>query len=233
MMYGNTVSGNTVSGNAIFKTVENLPGDFDSLSELKLEPICKGRSAAIMTDGSIVRSTSVYQQAPYKWANRYLDICKDQKANNAMIELYTDEYRIMAYHSDLALDLVPDSEIGIYSYYPDNTTERRKLVIKDKSSGEIKEIIMHDRTAVIFDTNTNSKFVHKIVGRGGWLGITMRLSNTYIKDIKGVATKEERVEFLKLRKKENISLDFTWGLIPYTLSPSDLMPVQDSLLDSS
>lgn len=219
----------------MFRIVTGLPGDFSKLNKLELEQICKGRSAAIMTDGSIVRSTTIYQKAPYKWDASYLPAV-DEKFNNAMIELYTDEYRTMKFHSDLALDLVPKSYIGIYSCYPSGSTDRRKLVVKNKLTGEITDIALEDKTMVLFDTDTNSQYLHKITGRGVWFGITFRLSNTYADGLR-LATDEEKKEFLRLRKLENKSLDFKWDSIEYTLSPGDLqgdlLVVQDNHLSSN
>ena len=210
----------------MFKVITGLAGDFSKLSELKLEKICNGRSAAIMTDGSIVRSTTIYQQAPYKWNSSYFPSI-DEKFNNAMIEMYTDEYRTMKYHSDLSIDLVPGSYIGIYSCYPVNSIARRILVVKNKKTGLTSEITLEDKTMVLFDTYTNLKYLHKITGRGVWLGITFRLSNTYVDKLR-LATNEEKKEFLRMRRLENQNIDFKWDSIDYTLSPSDLLSVQDN-----
>lgn len=215
----------------MFKVVEGLTGDFSKLSKIKLEEICNGRSAAIMTDGSIVRSTSIYQSAPYKFSNDVLSLIpQDMKFNNAMIELYTDEYRTMKYHSDLALDLVDGSYIGIYSCYPDESSNKRKLMVKNKSTNATEEIELKNKSMVIFDTSVNSKYLHKIIGRGIWLGITFRLSKTY--KVERLASPDEKKEFLKLRGMENRDVDFKWGEIEYTLSPSDLLEAQDNLLGS-
>lgn len=215
----------------MFKVITGLTGDFSKLNQLKLEKVCNGRSAAIMTDGSIVRSTTIYQQAPYKWNSSYFSSI-DEKFNNAMIEMYTDEYRTMKYHSDLSLDLVPGSYIGIYSCYPVDSVNRRKLVVKSKKTGLTSEITLEDKTMVLFDTYTNLKYLHKITGRGVWLGITFRLSNTYVDKLR-LATDEEKKEFLRIRRLENQNMDFKWDSIDYTISPSDLLLARDSPLDSN
>lgn len=44
---------------------------------------------------------------------------------------------------------------------------------------------------VLFDTDTNSQYLHKIIGRGVWFGITFRLSNTYADGLR-LATDEEK-----------------------------------------
>jgi hypothetical protein len=138
----------------------------------------------------------------------------------------------MKYHSDLSIDLVPGSYIGIYSCYPVNSIARRILVVKNKKTGLTSEITLEDKTMVLFDTYTNLKYLHKITGRGVWLGITFRLSNTYVDKLR-LATDEEKKEFLRIRRLENQNIDFKWDSIDYTISPSDLLLARDSPLDSN
>lgn len=144
-----------------------------------------------------------------------------------MIEVYTSEYKTMGYHSDLAIDLVEGSSICIYSCYPNYSNnsdkKQRKLMIKDKITKEIVEMPLLDGHCVVFNTDTNRKYLHKIVGDCDWLGITFRLSKTYAKDLR-LANDDEKKEFFRLRGIENKETDFKWGgNINYTINPGDLM----------
>lgn len=168
--------------------------------------------------------------------------CSKLTFNNALIEIYSSGYRTMGFHSDQALDLELNSHICIFSCYnnPD-TTNLRKLVVKNKDTLEINTIILDHNSVVIFSVDTNSKHLHKIILEDNnqpdtsWLGITFRQSKTLISFDNGVpyffptntrlalATEFERKEFYKLRGQENASTDFVYPEINYTISNGDLL----------
>jgi len=165
--------------------------------------------------------------------------------NNAMIEIYDSTYRKMGSHSDQALDLADDSYIAIYSCYEDPaTTNLRKLIVQQKGDDidkQSKILSMHHDSVIFFSTSTNSQHLHKIVldteDSNRWLGITFRLSKTFIKWIDGVPTlthsgipltlanKEESKRFYKFRSEENREVQFNYPELNYTVSPSDLLSV--------
>lgn len=198
---------------------------FEKLQKIKLEDICKGRKAAILVKPEsgltpVIRSTTIYKNKPQLMP----EFLYKENYNNAMIELYTNEYRTMSYHSDLALDLVGD--ICIYSCYPKEEKQRRKLMIKNKTTKEVKEIIMEDNKSITFDLEFNRENLHKIVGTAVWMGITYRKSNTYSNQLR-LATENEKVEFFKLRSLENKNVNFVWPKIDYTICSSELLEAGD------
>jgi hypothetical protein len=167
----------------------------------------------------------------------------DVEFNNAMIEIYNCDYKTMKYHSDQSLDLETDSFICLFSCYSNSqTTNLRKLKIKEKGSEIENEIILKHNSIVMFSTNTNKKYVHKIVLESHskddtqWLGLTLRKSKTLIKFIDEIpyfenntilrfGNDDERREFMKMKGMENQLSDFTYPDINFTISPSDLMKV--------
>ena len=173
-----------------------------------------------------------------------------QHFNNALIEIYESSYSKMGFHSDQALDLEDHSFIGLFSCYehPDEIEESqlRKLVVKNKTTDEEFEIILHHNSAVLFSVEDNKKFQHKIIlnsvpnskkaiGDNKWLGITFRTSKTPIlfknekpcfstgEDLT-IADKDQEAEFFQLRGQENRSLDFVYPNVLYTISSGDMMP---------
>ncbi|MDJ1482357.1 alpha-ketoglutarate-dependent dioxygenase AlkB [Cytophagaceae bacterium YF14B1] len=170
-----------------------------------------------------------------------------QQFNNALIEVYDCSYAKMNYHSDQCLDLATGSYIGVFSCYaqPDQLSEQniRRLLIKDKITNEESEIELNHNSVVLFSSETNTKFQHKIILKPTpngkpivpdikWLGITFRTSKTYIQfndnlpyfvtgDLLELANQEQESEFFKLRGQENRSLDFVYPNLTYTLSLAD------------
>lgn len=168
--------------------------------------------------------------------------------NNALIEIYNNEYTKMKYHSDQCLDIAPDSFIALFSCYekPDEVNKQvlRKLKVRDKVTLKEFEFTLENNSVVFFSIATNSKFQHKIVlepvhhkeavSDNRWLGITFRTSKTFIhfKDDKPyfsdglpleLGNEEQRKAFYMTRGKENKSMDFEYPSITYTLSPSDIL----------
>jgi hypothetical protein len=107
--------------------------------------------------------------------------------NNVMAEIYDGQYRTMGYHSDQALDLDPDSFIGIFSLYDQRASEAdwRVLQVKHKQTGETTDIVLEPYSFILFSVAANQDHVHRIVlrtpnSRAQWLGLTVRQSKTFI-----------------------------------------------------
>ncbi|MGH1517285.1 alpha-ketoglutarate-dependent dioxygenase AlkB [Chryseobacterium sp. JK1] len=173
-----------------------------------------------------------------------------QDFNNALIEIYDSSYTKMGFHSDQALDLKDDSFIGLFSCYdrPEEIEESqlRKLVVKNKTTDEEFEILLHHNSVVLFSVEDNKKFQHKIILNSAsssrkvendnkWLGITFRTSKTHIKfqdekpyfstgEVLTKADQEQEAEFFKLRGQENRLLDFVYPPIFFTISQADTLP---------
>jgi hypothetical protein len=229
---------------------------FNNLSNAtKFENVMNGRKGAVVVENKnnlipIVRTTTKYQLPVQSFEPIHYDIInkikqvvkRDLEFNNALIEIYDNNYKTMSFHSDQSLDLANDSYICIFSCY-DEPTFLRKLVIKDKITNSEIEICLENNSIVLFDISTNYKHLHKIILDSGisnnkWLGITFRLSKTYIKFINEIpyfhntnkilklADEHETKEFYKLRGNENRSIEYTYPEINYTISVSDLMNIK-------
>lgn len=127
------------------------------------------------------------------------------RLNNALVEVYDNNYTKMGFHSDQAQDLAPGSYIAVYSSYenPDQPPTR-KLVVEEKVTGARDggggdstkpfrfEVLLRHHSVVVWSLDTNRRFIHKIVldldKRTGqptapenrWLGFTMRTSDTFV-----------------------------------------------------
>lgn len=171
-----------------------------------------------------------------------------QNFNNALIEVYDASYSKMGFHSDQALDLENNSFIALFTCYeqPEKLEEShlRKLIIKDKTTEEESEIVLHHHSVVLFSVETNKRFQHKIIlnlppnskmiNDNKWLGITFRTSKTCIEFRDGIpyfstgtlfslANADQESEFFKLRGQENRELDFVYPNLQYTISNADLL----------
>lgn len=212
----------------------------DLIDGIIFEDMIKGRRGSILVNDinniPIVRSTTKYKNKVQKLIANHFELIKsikketkieDLEFNNAMIELYTEEYSTMGFHSDQSLDLKEGSYICLFSCYND-IENLRTLRIKNKLTHEINDIILENNSIVIFSLDTNSKYLHKIIlennkEKSNWLGITFRLSKTFSKEIKlKLADEKETKEFYKMRSNENLMTYFKYPLIDYTISPSDL-----------
>lgn len=231
------------------------------------EQITKGRLGATLVDYNsadptslipLVRTTTSYKNAASCFQPIHYELVSKIKAkfdfveaNNALIEIYNDEYRTMGFHSDQALDLVKESYICVYSCYsdPSKLTEYnvRKLKIREKNadlSTNTEQLSMDHNSIIVFSTSTNRCFQHKIVldapTSPNWLGITFRLSKTKIRFVDNVpyfndtdktqtkrlvlATKDQEKIFYKCRSLENQHIDYEYSSeIDYTVSVSDLL----------
>lgn len=176
----------------------------------EFEHITDGRVGAVVADFKdnfipLVRTTTKYEKPTQKFTNLHYELVErikrfsakpDLKLNNALIEIYDDNYRKMGFHSDQALDLEDDSYIAVYSCYKNpmkSAVNPRKLVVKKKvpkgESSKCFKIDMHHDTVILFSTKTNREHLHKIVLEGNkfdenkWLGMTFRLSKTFVQNI--------------------------------------------------
>lgn len=246
------------------KYILNLSNDsFDQLSScIQFENITDGRKGAVLAQINsmipIVRTTTIYKYPIQNFQPIHNDLIQQIKDvteyaglnfNNALIEIYDFRYYNMKFHSDQALDLDENSYICVFSCYSEKT-HLRKLKIKEKNkNNDLHEIILDHNSIVIFSVETNRKYLHKIIAekkksgtarQGGaerdkWLGITFRLSKTYIyfrnelpyfysNDEQMISANEQQTkEFYKCRALENSQDNYIYLNINYTISPSDLM----------
>jgi hypothetical protein len=226
---------------------------FDQLSAIQFENIIPGRQGAILANLQddkipIVRSTTSYNNPTQSFLPIHHTIIEDIKSNsqikdlnNAQIEIYDSQYRKMKFHTDQSLDLADNSYICIYSCYDKPKYDVRKLIIKEKQTSKQTEMTLDHNSVIIFSTETNKKHLHKIILQNNnynnlWLGITFRLSKTWIKFINEIpyfesnkqlilANKDEQKELRKLKGLENSKLDYQYPEISYTISTGDLIPM--------
>jgi hypothetical protein len=237
---------------------------FEELSKsANFETITRGRKGANLVDCKeelipIVRTTTVYNQPVQNFLPIHHEIIRniktrsdynDLELNNAMIEIYDSQYCKMGFHSDQSLDLAPNSYICIFSCYDDPASpDKRKLVIKDKITEQCDEIRLEHNSVIVFSLSTNSRHFHKIILEKStrntqWLGITFRLSKTFIrfvdeipyfhsnnKVLRIVANKDEAKEFYKHRSEENKKTEYNYPEIDYTISISDTLPVHEVII---
>ena len=274
------------------KFIINNPPSFDQLSEsLLFENVAKGRVGATITKKQnntypIVRTTTNYDKPAQNFKEIHYQLIQCIKEscnlngldfNNAMIEIYDNNYKNMKFHTDQSLDLVDDSFICVFSCYQNNVS-LRKLLVKSKinnndlnndtntsnalnnvlnnssnnnvlnnnnpsNNDNIKEYVLNNNSAIIFSTQTNKNHIHKIIldnfkKQDLWLGITLRLSKTYITfydnsffftntfNKLATANNDEKREFFKNKGLENQLINFDYPTIYYTISKSDLMIVE-------
>lgn len=230
------------------------------VNSTNFEDITKGRKGAVLVDNRnglipIVRTTTKYETPAQKFLPIHYELMKKinekfherLEFNNALIEIYNSDYCKMGFHTDQSLDLEKESYICLFSCYeatPDKKTETRKLKIKNKITNKLSEVWLENNSAILFSTSTNHKNQHKIVLEinkktdNKWLGITFRLSKTFIKfigkiphlipnnSILKIANNDERKEFYKFKGKENSATEFSYPEINYTISISDTMEVK-------
>lgn len=228
----------------------------------KFEDIIDGRQGTVLVLPSeksipIVRTTTKYDVPAQQFQSIHFEIIEQIKFkfkeleninfNNALIELYDPKYKKMGYHSDQALDLADKSYICLFSCYENYenyANDIRKLVIKNKKTNNEFEILLENNSVVLFSTDINKEYLHKIIlnnntlSTNKWLGLTLRLSKTYInfenelpilnhngKQLRLVDNENEKKEFYIMRSKENQFTYFNYPELDYTISPSDLMNI--------
>lgn len=231
---------------------------FPDLKTTTFESVTKGRKGAVLVDTQnnlipLVRSTTKYVNPAQQFKSIHYDIMKQIKEkisvdeirfNNALIEIYDNNYCTMGFHSDQALDLENESYIAIYSCYENsNTTNCRRLIVKNKITNEMTEIVMDHNSVILFQLPTNQQHLHKIILNkpdkdNRWLGITFRSSKTFVHHVNNVplfyetdrilslANDKKTREFYKLRSEENKSVNFEYPEIDYTISASDLLELK-------
>ncbi len=234
---------------------------FQELStSIKFEDIIPGRKGTnivnIKEDGSIpiVRTTAVYNNQSQPMLPIHHDIIEkirkvsnieNLELNNALVEIYDNQYRSMRFHTDQSLDLKDDSYICIFSCYKngDDNKNQRKLFVKNKESGDLMTISLPHNSVLIFSTKTNQEHLHKIVldtypdteNSNEWLGITFRCSKRFIKFVDNIpylypencvlrlADEDERKAFAKEKGNENKVIGHVFSHFDYTVSPGDLI----------
>lgn len=253
----------------------HLPFESNLFKELshsvEFEKITNGRIANQLVDIKnnlipIIRTTSKYSIPAQNFADVHHLITNTinqtlekidfpiQHFNNALIEIYDLQYSKMNYHSDHSLDLEDNSFIGVFSCYefPDDLSDQniRKLKIKDKTTNEEFEISLNHNSVILFSTETNMKYQHKIILEidtkvkkplidNRWLGITFRTSKTYINfkndlpffssgEQLTLANEEEEKLFFKLRGEENKNLEFAYPFLNFTISLADTLQPKNS-----
>lgn len=237
--------------------IDNETNLFEELSKsTNFDNVTNGRKGANIVDYKnnlipLVRTTSNYDKPVQKFLPIHYNIIKmikrvskieNLELNNALIEIYDNQYRTMGFHSDQALDLAENSYICIFSCYDNfnNSFNLRKLKIKEKETNKCFEILMEHNSIIIFSTETNKKHLHRIVletnrSNNKWLGITFRLSKTFIQfvneipylygtdKILRIANEEEKKQFRKYKGIENAQIGYDYPEIDYTISVGDML----------
>lgn len=226
----------------------------DLIDNIIFEDICNGRKGAVMVDYKnnmipIIRTTTKYNNPVQEFNSNHYKLINDiQKLinnysinfNNALIEIYNSKYRKMNFHTDQSLDINDDSYICIYSCY-NNKIANRKLITKNKTTNEIKEYLLDNNSIILFSTNINKQYLHKIISSNNntneWLGITFRLSKTFIEFIDEIpyilnnnkklymASNDEQKQFMINKSNENKEINYIYPETNYTISPSDLLNI--------
>ncbi|WP_280220764.1 hypothetical protein [Nocardia neocaledoniensis] len=236
-----------------------VPTERDLFAELAtsaaLEDLGRGRRATTLTrtDAAgrvpLVRTTTRYREPAHRFRPVHDDLARrieslaglETTFDNALLEIYTNDYATMGSHCDQALDLADDSVIAVFSCYREPVAvPPRKLVVAPKGAGEKVEIPLAHHSAVVFSVAANRLLRHKIVldapaAANEWLGVTFRTSKTHMRFHDGhaylpggerltAADEDQRREFYRLRRRENQETDFTYPPLTYTVSDSDLLP---------
>lgn len=230
------------------------------------ETLGKGRQGAILVKRQqqrvpIVRTTTRYQNAAQDFQASHCALIEKIQSgfadlaplnfNNALVEIYDSRYRKMGFHSDQSLDLADSSHIALASFYEREDLPKsamRVLKIKHKATGEQSELRMEPRSVILFSLECNAEHVHKIVLNSTksksneetrWLGLTFRLSKTWVEFIDQrpvlqpaklplrLATTAEWREFLRRKGAENRDVNHRNAPLDFCLSPSDLLPVAE------
>jgi len=131
--------------------------------------------------------------------------------NNAMVELYDTNYKKMGFHTDQELDIEDNSYICLFSCYENNSNNKddfRTLTIKNKETEKTTDIELTNKSVIIFSTDTNNKHLHKIIlnsqkAKNKWIGITFRLSKTFIHFI-------QNKPFLLINLEDNLNTEFKY-----------------------
>lgn len=229
------------------------PPLFDTLvKSIRFEPITKGRAGSVLvrskTDPSIavpiVRTTTVYQRPAQTFSSTHANLADAIRPgfNNALVELYTNDYTTMGWHSDQAQDLKEDSFIAVFSVYENPKGPRRLLEVASKTTPDTVHgvIPLSHGMVVMWSIETNRRFKHRIVLErdkrcvpNRWFGMTLRTSKTWVTwaEDNTAMLGERPLQLLRgdcgayyaLRAQENKTVDFCYPDLDYTISPSDRM----------
>ena len=233
------------------------PNYFEELSNsIQFESIIEGRLGANIADLQndvipIVRTTTSYNIPTQPFNNLHIGIIEKIKSisqipnlvlNNGMVEIYGWEYSKMNFHTDQSLDLEPNSYICIVSFYKNPlNSQKRKLVIQNKITSYVEQIELEHNSVVIFSTDANKMYKHKIIlenpniDSNKWLGITLRQSKSFIKFINDIpyftsdlsrlriGNSDEKKLFCKLKGIENKEINFDYPHIDFTVSAGDVI----------
>jgi hypothetical protein len=207
-------------------------------TNVTFETVGRGREQAILIHNGgddslvpLVRCTTRYEFAPQHFGTCHhqlasaieREIARHQSNkeapilsfNNIMIEKYTKQCTTMGYHSDQALDLAPNSWICLYSCYsnPEKYASRRVLQVKNKTTNEETEYLLDQNSIVFFSTETNRKFLHKIIPKeplvsddNVWLGLTFRTSCSLISFASGLPRFLSNGKLMSLNKPKSFIL---------------------------
>lgn len=239
----------------------------DFANATNFENVINGPKGAVICDIHnntipLIRTTTKYINPSQSFKNIHYELVSHIKTltnytfenvsfNNALVEIYNNEYKSMRYHTDQSIDLQDNSYICLFSMYDNqNGNNMRSLIVKNKLTNIEEEIKLEHNSLVIFSTEVNKNFLHKILLKNThktnihkqWLGITLRLSKTFITFINEIpyfvninnhnveivhhlylANDEEKKDFIKYKSFENKLTNFTYPLIFYTINPSDLI----------
>jgi len=234
----------------------------DLLRSVQWEQLGKGRQGTVLVRPDekrgvpLVRTTAKFAAPAHSFQPVHEHLAQRIKAkgslisdfNNALIENYTDDYRTMGFHSDMALDLEEGTSIALYSCYEHPERGPPRLLViqpknpRDAGCGREVEIPLVHNSVVTFSVDTNRRFRHKIVLPEGehaenqWLGVTFRTSKTFVryrdgevlfedgKQLEVLSRADDRRAFYKMRGRENKETEFTYPESSSTISKSDLMP---------
>ena len=180
-----------------------------------IKKLSSNRSGAILSDFMdqshvpLVRTTNTKFETvqPFKKAHRKLienirDAFDhhDVEFNNAQVDCFRN-YKSMSYHSDMTLDLKHGSSICIFSCYPSNCGYYKPsyLSILNKQTGVLETRYLEHNSVVLFSLKYNSEYLHKIVSPSSWLGITFRMSKTFLSYV------DERAFFVHNKKELRIA----------------------------
>lgn len=247
-------------------TLEFETNPFMELSTcITFEPLGKGRHGAIIvsptknddspddssyepehipivrTTTNLVKPSQYFKPIHHNIADKIKECFPSTMFNNAMVEIYTNEYRTMKFHSDLAMDLNPDSFIALFSCYNKPPKTCRKLLVINKETNVECSINLLPNSVVCFSVQANTQHLHKIILDGGndadinWLGVTFRLSKTFVTyiphpifvdtyDSLKKANETETMEFYHMRHAENKHVNYVYSYIDYTISDGDMLP---------
>lgn len=234
------------------------PSFEELLASVRFDDVTTGRRGAVLVNADasgipIIRTTTPYPAAaqPFRTIHARLAQGISESGllpafNNALVEHYTSTYTKMKRHSDQAQDLADGSWIAVYSCYREPQRPSRRLLVQSKVSSVRFDVPLEHGSVVAFSLDTNRRFTHAINLRvpapdNEWLGLTFRTSKTRVRFVDGqptlaggmallLATDEQRRELFQMRRRENDETDFTYPSLSYTLSESDLLPPDQTLV---